>query len=169
MGLKYAKVRDVKSPERAGKREAGIDFYIPEDFKGALLNRGDSILIPMGIKVLLPEVPECLKDTHEYMLEFINKSGVAYKKGIVVGSRVIDATYQGELFLNLHNNTEMLYKPDGSVKFNGVVELCAGDSIVQGVLILVNTEEIGELPEDELFVVESQRGAQGFGSDYKEK
>lgn len=169
MGLKFAKVRSVTSPERAGKREAGIDFYIPDDFKTKMIAHGQSILIPMGIKVLLPDVPDFLKETHEYMLEFINKSGVSYKKGVVVGSRVIDATYQGELFLNLHNNTELVYKADGSVVHNGVVELSAGNCIVQGVLLLVNTENIEETSEHLLYKSKTQRGDQGLGSEYKEK
>lgn len=175
MGLSYARLKDedgkhyVKAPERAGVREAGIDFYVPDNFKSITLEHGQSILIPMGLKVCLPEVPECLADTHEYFLEFINKSGVAYKKGLVVGSRVIDVTYQGELFLNLHNNTEMIYKADGSEAYNNIIKISPGDKIVQGVLLLVNTEEITEKEEDSLYKEVSQRGDKGFGSGYQEK
>lgn len=167
MGLKFAKTRDVKSPSRAGKKEAGLDFYVPNDFKTEILYAGDSILIPMGIKVKLPEVPDILKETHEYMLEFKNKSGVAAKKGIVVGSSIVDTTYAGELFLNLHNNT-YTFKKGSKIIDNEVVEIKAGDKIVQGVLILVNTEEIEEVPEDKLYDEVTQRGSKGFGSGYKE-
>lgn len=167
MGLKFAKTRSVKSPSRAGKKEAGLDFYVPNDFKTEVLYAGDSILIPMGVKVKLPKVPDILKETHEYMLKFENKSGVAAKKGIVVGSSIIDVTYTGELFLNLHNNT-YTFKKGSKIVDNEIVEINAGDKIVQGVLILVNTEGIEEVPEDELYDKVTQRGTQGFGSDYRE-
>ena len=169
MGLKFAKVRKVKSPERAGIREAGIDFYVPDDFKSVSMLHGDSIVIPMGVKVCLPEVHSHLRGTHEYCLKFENKSGVASKKGLVVGANTIDVTYQGELFLNLHNNTNNLIKADGSIVGNSAIEIKAGDKIVQGILLLVNTEVIKEVDEDNLYSEKSQRGAQGFGSNYKEK
>ena len=31
--MKIVKVRNVKTPERGTNKSAGIDFYIPEDFK----------------------------------------------------------------------------------------------------------------------------------------
>lgn len=167
MGLKFAKTRSVKSPSRAGKREAGLDFYVPNDFKTEVLYAGDSILIPMGVKVKLPKVPDILKETHEYMLELKNKSGVASKKGIVTAACVLDAGYQGEVFLNLHNNT-YTFKKGSKIVDNEVVEIKAGDKIVQGILILVNTEEIEETSEDNLYDEVTQRGDKGFGSDYEE-
>jgi dUTPase len=169
MGLKFSKVRNVKSPHRVGKKEAGIEFYVPKDYQGITMFHGDSVLIPLGVKVKLPEVPECLRDTHEYMLELKNKSGVGYKKGLVVGSCVIDTTYQGEVFLNLHNNTEVVTKPDGSVVNNNSIVISPNDNIVQGVLILVNIEEPEEVKEDNLYLEETDRGSQGFGSNYREK
>lgn len=165
--MKFAKVRNVKSPTRASKKDAGIDFYIPNDFKSEILYQGDSILIPMGVKVKLPDVPECLKETHEYMLEFKNKSGVASNKGLVTGSCCVDYSYQGELYLNLHNNTNTI-KKGGKTTDNEVVKLEAGDKIVQGVLLLVNISEPKEVPENELYDEVSQRGTNGFGSDYEE-
>lgn len=174
MGLKFARLKNdegkpcVKMPERAGKKEAGIDFYVPDNFEKVTLVHGDSILIPMGVKVKLPEVPECLKDTHQYALVFSNKSGVASKKGLVVGACVIDTTYQGELFLNLHNNTDTINK-GGKFNDNERIEIIPGEKIVQGILLLVNTEEIEELSEEDLFTEETERGDKGFGSNYKEK
>lgn len=170
MGLKFAKVRDVKSPHRAGKKEAGIDFYVPNDFGGVTLRHGDSVLVPMGLVIKLPEVPDILKGTHEYMLEFKNKSGVGYKKGLTVGSCVIDTTYQGELHLNLHNNTETVFKPgENEYVDNNIMRIKAGENIIQGCLILVNTEEIEQMDKDTIFTEKTQRGTQSFGSGYKEK
>lgn len=174
MGLAFARLKDVdgkpcvKAPHRAGSKEAGIEFYIRDDYPGVILYHGESALIPLGVKVRLPEVPDCLKGTHEYMLELKNKSGIAYKKGLVVGSCVIDTTYQGELFLNLHNNSNTVIKPDSTVADIEKVVISAGDNIVQGVLILVNTEAIDEFSEDELYSEKTQRGDKGFGSNYRE-
>tara|TARA_R110002074_G_scaffold367768_1_gene542083 strand:- start:416 stop:721 length:306 start_codon:yes stop_codon:yes gene_type:complete len=40
---------------------------------------------------------------HGYMMEIMNKSGVAYKKRLIVGACVVDSGYEGEVFVNLHN------------------------------------------------------------------
>jgi dUTP pyrophosphatase len=37
------------------------------------------------------------------MMEIMNKSGVAYKKRLIVGACVVDSGYEGEVFVNLHN------------------------------------------------------------------
>ena len=76
MYIKFTKVRDVKSPCRANPGDAGIDIYVPSDFKPKQLDHGDSILIPAGIKV---EVPI------GYALIFHNKSGIAAKKNLCWG------------------------------------------------------------------------------------
>ena len=36
-------------------------------------------------------------------MEIMNKSGVAYKKRLIVGACVVDSGYEGEVFVNLHN------------------------------------------------------------------
>lgn len=168
MGLKFAKVTKVKSPERAGARDAGVDFYIPDDFETLALDHGDSIVLSLGVKVKLPDVPDVLSGTHEYMLELKNKSGVGSQKGLSVSACVIDASYQGVVILNLQNNTNNLVKLNGSKVGNRIIELKAGDKIIQGVLLLVNTEAIEEVSDDDLYSEKSQRGDKGFGSNYKE-
>lgn len=79
--MKFSKVREVKSPCRAHDTDAGIDFFIPEDFVSTKMKVGDSVLIPSGIKVNVPK---------GYMLTAFNKSGVATKKGLSVGACVVD-------------------------------------------------------------------------------
>lgn len=172
--LRYCKVRNVKSINRAHTEDAGIDFYIPEDIdettwstkcdvtkcfplatfdnnvlKSFTLKPGQSVLIPSGIHVNIP---------HGYALIYMNKSGVASKKHLHVGACVVDENYQGECHLNLTNVGDC----------NITVE--AGDKIVQGVVLPINycqTQEISSLAE--LYVDgESDRGANGFGSsDHK--
>ena len=166
--LKYCKVRDVKDPKRAHSIDAGIDFFIPTDLKtddikmevtkdivfvqevngkvkSITLAPGQSVLIPSGIHVKVPE---------GYALVYMNKSGVASKKHLHVGACVVDSGYEGECHLNLTNV--------GST--NIMIE--AGEKIVQALLIpisTVQTEDVGSL--DALYAGQkSDRGTGGFGS-----
>lgn len=170
--LKYCKVRKVKTPTRAHETDAGIDFFVPEDLttevmsekfektrcyvdmelaedgktiKCFVLKPNESILIPSGIKMKVPD---------GYMLQYNNKSGVASKKGLIVGASVVDVGYEGECHINLHNVS----------KFNQLIT--AGDKIVQGILVPVGfhmPEEVED--EKELYGNStSARGEGGFGS-----
>lgn len=169
--LKICKVREVKTPNRAHPEDAGIDFYVPTNIdvdtfaekcmvtgdyvqytlndagniKDIILEPGQSVLLPSGIKVKVPS---------GYMLQFTNKSGVAAKKHLLVGSSVVDVGYEGESHINLHNVSTRTQT------------ICAGDKIVQAILIPVNFAQT-EVVENEtaLFGDESSaRGSGGFGS-----
>lgn len=168
--LKICKTRKVKTPSRAHQFDAGIDFYVPEDIDMETMAEkckvtgcqpkmaweddklaritvapGESVLIPCGIKMKVPE---------GYMLQFTNKSGVAAKRHLLVGSAVVDSGYMGECNINLHNvgNSEQ------------VIE--AGDKIVQGILIPVKLDQVEDVGnEDALFGdAPTSRGSGGFGS-----
>jgi len=146
MYIKFAKTRDVKSPTRANHGDAGIDFYIPNDFNPGTLKHGDSILIPSGIKI---EVP------FGTALIFHNKSGVASKKNLDVMADTVDHGYAGEVHINLINNG------------NGMITLHPGDKIIQGIHIPVFASNPVEVSEEELYQdihVIGARGAGGFGS-----
>lgn len=170
--LKYCKTRKVKSLSRANIGDAGIDFYIPEDLTREVmldkinnvthsniemhtdengyitefvLRPGQCVLIPSGIHVRVPK---------DHALIYFNKSGVAAKRCLTVGSCVVDYPYQGECHLHLINSGE------------STQIISAGEKIVQGIIIPINfanTEEVSSL--DELYKdFESTRGAGGFGS-----
>jgi dUTP pyrophosphatase len=169
--LKYCKVREVKSPNRAHPEDAGIDFYVPTtidvdtfnekckvtedspeyklDDNGNIteitIHPGESVLLPSGIKVKVPS---------GYMLQFTNKSGVASKKHLIVGANVVDCGYEGECHINLHNVST----------YNQIIY--AGDKIVQGILIPVALNMPEEMKDErELYgETESARGSGGFGS-----
>ena len=147
MYIKMSKTRNTTMPTRANSgADAGIDFYVPNDFEGRILEPGASVKIPAGIKV---EVPA------GYALIFFNKSGVAAKKSLIVGACVIDHGYAGEVHINMINAGQE----------DQVIQ--AGDKIVQGILVPVITFETLEVPEDELYRdihVAGNRGAAGFGS-----
>ena len=141
--MKFCKIRDVKSPERSHNTDAGIDFFIPNDFETTQIFPHSSINIPSGIKAKVP---------HGYALIAFNKSGVATKLGLDVGASVVDEGYQGEIHLHLTNTTDYYAKIE------------KGQKIVQFILLPVNYEMPEEVNEDELFDSESARGEGGFGS-----
>ena len=174
--LKFCKVRKVKTPNRAHYDDAGFDLYVPEDLtyedmrdkfettncylgvsfadNGGLssvitefrLEPGESILIPSGIKMNIPK---------GFAVIAFNKSGVAAKRGLLVGSAVCDESYTGEVHINLHNVS----------KRRQVIK--AGDKIVQFLVIPINycgLEEIDTVENLYKDTVNSGRGEGGFGS-----
>ena len=142
--LKIFKTRSVKIPTRANPTDAGIDFFIPDDFEKQYLKPNESILIPSGIKVNVPE---------GFMLTAFNKSGIATKKKLIVGACVVDNGYTGEVHIHLINagNSDQILSP--------------GDKIVQFILIPIDNSIIEEVSStEELFPKTSTRGDGGFGS-----
>ena len=104
MLIEYYRIRgDVHPPERANPSDAGLDLKFNPTPKGflpnpetdsVLIERGQSVLLPTGYKFGIP---------HGYMLEIKNRSGMAAKRSLIVGSCVVDSGYDGEVFVNLHN------------------------------------------------------------------
>ena len=106
-------------------------------------------LIPSGIKANVPK---------GYALIAFNKSGVATKKGLYIGACVVDEDYQGEIHLHLTNVGDK------------DVSIAKDDKIAQFILIPVYYAIPVEVPVENLYEAESERGAGGFGStDKKEK
>ena len=158
--MKILKIRDVKTPTRGTDGSAGIDLYIPNDFKvkmgdeyfdvmleGYTIGAGDSVLIPSGIKANVPK---------GHALIAMNKSGIAVKKGLLVGACVIDEDYTGEIHIDLKNVNR------SSIIIN------AGDKITQLVCLPINYVNIEEaISEEDCFgdkLEASERGSGGFGS-----
>lgn len=144
MKLKFCRTRDVKAPARANPTDAGIDFYIPADFPTTTLKHGESVLIPAGVKVDVPA---------GWALVFMNKSGIASKKRLIVGACVVDHAYSGEVHLNLLNagDADQTISP--------------GDKIVQGVMLPIGSHAMTEESESQMWLdAQSNRGAGGFGS-----
>jgi len=172
MILRYAKVRDVKDPVRGHPTDAGIDFFVPnysqefvDDLKKIngkinkqteitnmgriILDMGDGVLIPSGI------ITEINFGT---MGLFLNKSGIASKKDILIGSQVVDTYYSGEVHINLHNVGRE------------TVEINPGDKVVQYAIIPIMTPIPKEFSKEELYKemkAEEYRDEGGFGSTDK--
>ena len=143
MDLKFTKTRDVKSPVRAHPTDAGIDFFVPNDFETNYLAPSSDILIDSGIKVIVPE---------GYALIFKEKSGVAVNKKFTLGASVIDIDYRGVVHFHLFNSGKTTQKIE------------PGDKIVQGVIVPVLLCGLEEVSEDDYLKNETDRGTGGFGS-----
>jgi dUTP pyrophosphatase len=144
--VKIVKIREVKTPNRGTDGSAGIDFYIPEDFKAQYVYPGEGIIIPSGIKARIPK---------GYVLIAFNKSGVSTKKVLIVGAEVVDGDYTGEISLHVINTgkSEQLLSP--------------GDKLIQFILLEYGTHSIldctgsGENIFEDLI---TERGEGRFGS-----
>ena len=179
--LKFTRIRGVKAPTRATPGSAGIDLYVPYDLTRIDMNKtmqitkcnirvdtsvengnvtnivtapGESCIVPSGIKINVPD---------GYVLKIENRSSVAAKKGLLVGSCVIDSDYTGEILVNFHNPTNK----DSSVAKMAV--LCPGDKMCQAILYPIETPEPVEVQTAvELFKdKETSRAEGGFGSTDK--
>lgn len=158
--FRFTKVRDVKSPVRGTSLSAGIDFFVPKDFKPFVLLPHRDVLIPSGIKA---SFEKCC------MLMAAEKSGVSssmeakkiagmdyitsYESATVLGAKIVDTDYQGEIHIHIINlgDKPILIEPD--------------KKIAQFILVPVLYSEIEEVDsEKELFANESSsRGNKGFG------
>lgn len=143
--MKITKTRKVKTPTRGTGGSAGIDFYVPDTYPSGMpaINSGEAVFIPSGIKANVPE---------GFALIAFNKSGVALKKGLMVGACVVDSDYQGEIHLHLVNTS------------HESVNIEPGEKLVQFLLIPVSHCPVELVLESELFTETTQRGSGGFGS-----
>lgn len=141
--MEITKVRDVKTPQRGTAESAGLDFFVPSDFNTVLLEPGESVKIPSGIKMRLPIGKAGV---------FVNKSGLG-SKGLNVGACLVDSDYRGEVHLNVFNvsDTHIIIKPDMKL-----VQMMIYD--VDLITPKVITNEAFEKFAD------TERGENGFGS-----
>lgn len=159
--MKILKVRDVKTPVRGTSLSAGIDFFVPNDFKAKLVFPGEDMLIPSGIKA---------KFDDKYMLMAAEKSGVvtsrsavesigrkpkdtAFESVVILGAKIVDADYQGEIHIHIINVGRH------------PVQITPGYKIAQFILVPVVYDGIEVVnTENELFDSVTERGNGGFGS-----
>lgn len=162
--IEFLKIRDVKSPKRNEKENAGIDFFIPEYSKdlmeyileknpdanitseGIFLGPSEAILIPTGIKS---------KFSNNLALVAMNKSGICTKTQLIVGASVIDSSYQGEIHIHMINSGL------------NQIKIEYGTKLVQFIPLVINNEKHitkENITEDEFFTEKTDRGINGFGS-----
>lgn len=144
----FTKTRNVRTPRKAHAEDAGIDFFVPENFEKVILKPHESTLIPSGIRVHIPKGKA---------LVGFNKSGVAAKRHLVLGACVIDSGYEDEIFINLYNagNEDAVIQNDGK-------------AIAQFLLVDVPSLELTEISHEDYeknrATSSDARGANGFGS-----
>jgi len=141
--LYFTKIRSVRSPERAHQYDAGVDFYVPTDYKSEGIKTGHSAKIPSGIKA---------KVAVGMALVAFNKSGVATKHGLQVGACVVDSGYEGEIHLHMMNVSHR------------TVFILPDTKLVQFLYLPIAIPQVIEIEEHRLFDTQSQRGEGGFGS-----
>jgi dUTP pyrophosphatase len=152
MNLKVYRIRQAAIlPKRAHLADAGMDLYycpsgdkkLYDDEEGYHIPPKESRLLTTGIKM---EVP------YGHMLEIKNKSGIAFKRQLLVGACVVDPGYDGELYVNLHNlgQRTQIIRP--------------GDKIAQAVLVPIVHCGIEEIKDEKLLNRHSVRGTGAFGS-----
>ncbi|MDB4335939.1 dUTP diphosphatase [bacterium] len=139
------RVREAaKLPYRAHLDDAGMDFFFaPIDTVAVRIAPGQTALLSTGVKVEVP--PGC-------MLQVMNKSGVAYKRQLLVGACVVDHGYTGEIFVNLHNVGK------------DIEIVNPGTKIAQGVFMNVRTPILVEVTEDNIYGENTSRGDGALGS-----
>ena len=95
MKLKIKKLhQDAKLPTHGHPRDAGVDFYTVED---VVFPPGKQEKIYTGIALEIPE---------GYVGLIWDKSSISFNLGLKVMGGVVDASYRGEIIMNLLNTSE---------------------------------------------------------------
>ena len=145
LGVCIIKGRQGILPVKAHPEDAGFDFFAPGDMKPVTLKPGEDCVVQTGVRVAVPR---------GWALLGVNKSGVATKKKLTLGAKLIDSGYTGELGIHLFNIG------------NGEARIEPKDKIAQFVMIPIGNAEAEPMDEDEYWrrYDGSARGAGGFGS-----
>ena len=150
MILQYHMLRGNDFPPlRANPSDAGLDLrWVPATEKETVhtILPGESVWLPTGCKFAIP---------HGYMLEIKNKSGIASKRGLIVGACVVDRGYTGEIFVNLHNPSDRTQT------------IHAGQKIAQAVFVKIR-EDIQIIESGNIYDKETSRGDGALGSTGEE-
>jgi dUTP pyrophosphatase len=148
MYIEYFRMRNsAQPPRRANPSDAGMDLaFAPDSGEPATIRPGESMICATGLKFGVP---------HGYMLQIMNRSSIAAMRSLIVGAHVVDAGYDGEVFINLHNVGQ------------DVQVIQPGERIAQAVLIPVVPVNPVEYEWDDLYSrvrVHSSRGDGALGS-----
>lgn len=149
-------LKDLKE-KNVGRDILYVEPATPGESLKIIIGPHERILIPSGIKVRIKR-NWLRKILHKVIglgdaLNAENKSGVANKKGLEIGSKVVDYEYQGEVHLSVINTT------------NKPVTIESGEKLVQFIHYPIYLSEYNRIPESVYNNFEkSKRGAGGFGS-----
>ena len=151
MILEFMKTRaTAETPQRANPSDAGLDvFFCPEKSESVTLRPGENRLFQTGLRFGVP---------HGYMLQVMNRSGMASKNSLIVGAHCVDSGYDGEVFIDLHN----IGLRDITVKPNTKI---AQVVLVPVVPFRVTEKQAGSLYDNGISI--SSRGTGALGSTDK--
>lgn len=136
---------DAVKPSRSHPTDAGLDLRATED---VFIPVGSTALIKTSLSI---EVPE------GWVGKIDDRSSMA-AKGLIVGGGVVDALYNGELSVILHNFSN---KSDARCfGFEKGYQVKKGDKIAQMLLYRVNTADVVETKE----IWTGPRGNKALGS-----
>ena len=140
----YRTRKNAKLPIRAHNTDAGMDFfYCPPDDVSVTLPPNTATLLETGVKIQVPA---------GFMLQVMNKSGIASKKFLITGACVVDEGYTGEIFVNLHNIGQSSQT------------ITAGQKIAQGVFVKIERPTLFEIEEDNIYGHQTSRSDGALGS-----
>ena len=127
---------DAKLPKKAHDSDAGFDLFALDSVD---IGRGVRGLIDTGVSMAIPD---------GYCGIIKEKSGLAWKHGIIIMGGVIDSSYRGNIKVIMLNANQDTFSVKG------------GDKIAQLLILPVpnfNVEEVDSLDD-------TIRGSGGFGS-----
>lgn len=153
---------EVKMPSYANEGDSGMDVYALDDFT---INPGESMLIPTGLKVAIP---------NGYELQVRPKSGLSAKSSLRIANSpgTIDALYRDEVKVIVENNAAPIKDIDYSFDKNGKIII---NSILHGAPIYISKGQkfaqivLMKVPKatftkvSSILNIEGNRGG-GFGS-----
>jgi dUTP pyrophosphatase len=124
--------------KRPTKGSPGSVCFDARAARGALIGRGEVQVVPLGLRVELPE---------GYEIQVRPRSGLA-KRGVIVTLGTVDSDYRGEIGAIVHNSSGEL------------LTIKTGDRIAQLAVREVPLVEWVEVDE----LSKTDRGSHGFGS-----
>lgn len=139
MKVKYWLDEGAIKPTKAHSTDAGFDIYDPS---GCAIPPRGAYTINTGVHILIPD---------GYVGFLKSKSGLNVKHSIR-GEGVIDAGYTGSIIVKLYNDSDDWYTFE------------EGDKLIQLVIIPIPEIELDEMLPGDFFDLETERGANGFGS-----
>ena len=183
--MQFIKTRDVKSPVRDVKENAGIDFYIPENcetFRQAICGKNDSLHIATTDNDSL--IKDYIKHNLSYMIYTTGVIHIAPHRAIIIPTG-IKSKFGPELALIANNKSgiatkkqlifgasviDCSYQGEWHINLintsNDYQTLECGQKAIQFIPHLISTDpvEIIEATEEEFFTEKTSRGEGWQGS-----
>ena len=153
MQIQIKRVRPgAKLPTYGSEMAAGMDLYAHIDGPVLICPQEKAFLIPTGIAIHIADP--------NYVAMVYPRSGLGHKYGLVLGNGtgVIDADFQGEMFVSAWNRNPSRMMPSGIAE---AITVMPGDRIAQMVFMPIVRAKFEVVEE---FSAASGRGAGGWGS-----